>query len=98
KTTKKLQPRKRGIIVAELAAQTTQQRRLHSHKRHCCQYADQANSSFNNLQKTSAKPPKSHFLHTASTRVERGCKQHVIVAKRRTPSVSSSDLIEQNHK
>uniref|UniRef100_A0A0E0E542 Uncharacterized protein n=1 Tax=Oryza meridionalis TaxID=40149 RepID=A0A0E0E542_9ORYZ len=58
-----------------------------------------AKSSSDIQQWTSAKPPRSHFLHTASTRTPWKRLQHVIVAKlRRTLLASSSDFINRNNR
>uniref|UniRef100_J3N9F0 Uncharacterized protein n=1 Tax=Oryza brachyantha TaxID=4533 RepID=J3N9F0_ORYBR len=62
------------------------------------QDVDKAKGSFDNLQKTSAKSSKSHFLRTGNTKTHRKRLYNVIVAKRRcTPSASGSDFTEQKH-
>ncbi|EEE59056.1 hypothetical protein OsJ_10834 [Oryza sativa Japonica Group] len=89
KATQQLPHRRRGVIVAELAAQATQQRRLHNHSDTKAMKVAKAKSSSDIQQWTSAKPPRSHFLYTASTTTPRKRLQHVIVARRhRTPSAS----------
>ncbi len=98
KATQQLPHRRRGVIVAELAAQATQQRRLHNHSDTKAMKVAKAKSSSDIQQWTSAKPPRSHFLHTASTTTPRKRLQHVNVARRRcTPSASSSDFISRNN-